>query len=385
MPIVSSTSNKVLFLGHDAAPHGAQILLLNLLRWFAENRSFPFEILLKEGGVLEADFAQTAPCRIWQKPVSLRNRILSLMGDRELLQTYGKRIGLVYSNTITNGDLLEMLSPLGCPVISHVHELENYIHMLGRKNFDKVKRCTSLFIAASHAVKENLVANHGIPDERVRVVHSFIPAASFSTSSLRRSREELLRELGIPETAFVVGGCGTTDWRKSPELFVQLAGFLKRSAPTSEIYFLWVGGHTTWELEYDVKKLGIDTIRFVPHVANTADYYQAMDLFALVSRIDPYPLVCLEAASLGKPILCFDRAGGMPEFVEDDCGYVVPYLGIDAMAEKILFLHDNRDICRQLGTNGQDKVRERHDVSVAGSEIAGIIKEYVSSQATGRK
>ena len=31
---------------------------------------------------------------------------------------------LIYSNTVTNGELLERLEPLDCPVISHIHELE---------------------------------------------------------------------------------------------------------------------------------------------------------------------------------------------------------------------------------------------------------------------
>ena len=39
---------------------------------------------------------------------------------------------------------------------------------------------------------------------------------------------------------------------------------------------------------------------------------------------DPYTLVCLEAAALEKPYVCFEGAGGSPEFVEEDCGFVVP-------------------------------------------------------------
>lgn len=370
---------KILFVSHDAAPHGAQILLLNLLRWFKDQQVFSLELLLKEGGVLEPDFARVAPCRVWQKPFSVTQRLLSLVRTSDIVKLYKRDIDLIYSNTITNGDLLEILTTLGCPVITHVHELENYIHHIGKDRFDKVKRYTHLFVAASHAVKANLIANHGIAEERVKVVHAFIPTARFSAEQLSRSREEVRRGLSIPADAFVVGGSGTIDWRKSPELFVQLAGYMKRVAPNRKLYFLWVGGHTSWELEYDVNKLGLDTIRFVTHVANTAEYYNAMDLFALVSRIDPYPLVCLEAASLGKPVICFDRAGGMPEFVEHDSGFVVPYLGIAEMADKIVTLYDDPVLCRQLGESAQQKVRVRHDVSVAGSDIAGIIKECIEN------
>ncbi|MDH6063711.1 hypothetical protein, partial [Umezakia ovalisporum] len=52
--------------------------------------------------------------------------------------------------------------------------------------------------------------------------------------------------------------------------------------------------------------------------------------------------VCLEAASLGKPILCFDKAGGEPEFVEDDCGFIVPYLDLDAADMNLISLRSLR-------------------------------------------
>ncbi|NJL53053.1 MAG: hypothetical protein HC930_14205 [Hydrococcus sp. SU_1_0] len=37
-------------------------------------------------------------------------------------------------------------------------------------------------------------------------------------------------------------------------------------------------------------------------------------------------------------------AGGEKEFVEDDCGFVVPYLDIQTMADKVILLLDNQDL-----------------------------------------
>lgn len=360
---------KVLFISHDAARCGAQILLLNFLNWVKNNSSIPFDILLKKGGELESDFFRLSKCHVYKQPAE----------HEDNLETHYRKgaVGLVYSNTITNGDLLEQLSYLQCPIITHVHELENYIYLCGETNFNKVDRHTSLYIAASRAVKENLMNNHGITPERIRVVHEFIPTENYSEMKIIESREKIRQELSIPKNAFVIGASGTTDWRKSPELFVQLAGYMKRHHADLPLYFLWVGGHASWEIEYDISKLGLNTVRFVSHTSNAIDYFNVMDVFALVSRIDPYPLVCLEAASLGKPVICFDHAGGMQEFVEDDCGFVVPYLGIAEMAEKILLLQNTPSLGSRLGARGQQKVRERHDVSVAGREIIAIIKEYL--------
>src|SRR5581483_9371046 len=58
-------STKVLFISHDAQPHGAQILLLNLIRWIAANTSLKPHVLLKHDGPLRKDFEAVSPVSIW--------------------------------------------------------------------------------------------------------------------------------------------------------------------------------------------------------------------------------------------------------------------------------------------------------------------------------
>jgi glycosyltransferase involved in cell wall biosynthesis len=100
----------------------------------------------------------------------------------------------------------------------------------------------------------------------------------------------------------------------------------------------------------------------------------AADVFVLTSREDPYPLVCLEAAALEKPIVCFAGAGGMPEFVENDCGFVVPYLDIAAMGDHVVSLLDAPDLRVVIGRAARRKVSERHDVGKAAPRILEIIE-----------
>lgn len=381
--------NKILFVSHDASRTGAPILFLNFIRWFKENSPIPFEILLKSGGELEPVFAQLGKCTIYEnEPVHLKNRPghfknkwWPIWNKRvQFISRYRRAgIGLIYSNTITNGEILHLLSGLKCKVITHVHELENYIHSCGKDNLEKVVKYTDHYIAPSKAVKENLVLNHGIDGDKIDVIYEFLGEGLLGGSKISASRGNVLARLSIPVGAFVVGACGTTDWRKSPDLFVQLAGYVKRRYPEVPIYFLWVGGMITWELEYDIKKLGLDNIRFVTHTREFIDYINCMDVFVLTSRIDPCPLVCLEAASLGKAVICFEGAGGMPEFVEEDAGFVAPYLGLEIMAEQVMALFGDRDLLARLGQQGQWKVKKRHDVNIAGAEIVSLINTVVNN------
>jgi glycosyltransferase involved in cell wall biosynthesis len=369
---------KALFISHDASRSGAPLLLLAFLRWLRAQSSVSFRILLKNGGELAREFGEAGPCTTLHWDQTGRRPLFHRLRRRRALAGQAD-VDVVYSNTITNGAVTAELARLGRPVITHVHELENYVHSSGSANLEMVKRYTTLFIAASRAVKENLVSAHGITAGRVAVVHSFLPVEQCSPGHVTRPREQVLAELGIPPGALVVGASGTTDWRKSPDLFVQLAARVRRAAPTLPIHFLWVGGALSWELRYDMQKLGA-RVSFVAHTDRPLDYFNCMDVFALVSRVDPFPLVCLEAASMGKPVLCFDDAGGMPEFVEDDSGFVVPYLDLDAMADRVLALQADPELRLTLGIAAQRKVRARHDVGVAGARIVGLMGELASGE-----
>jgi glycosyltransferase involved in cell wall biosynthesis len=83
--------------------------------------------------------------------------------------------------------------------------------------------------------------------------------------------------------------------------------------------------------------------------------------------------VNLEAAFLEKPVLCFDKSGGAAEFVGDDCGFVVPYLDVEEMSNKILLLMESPELYRKLAQRAAEKVRESHSDATAPRQLWQII------------
>jgi glycosyltransferase involved in cell wall biosynthesis len=186
----------------------------------------------------------------------------------------------------------------------------------------------------------------------------------------------------MPDDALLIVGAGFASWRKGTDLFIQLARAVCRQR--SHAYFAWIGG--SWyqdaaQFEHDVRLAGLtEKVRFTGAVLKPADYLAAADVFVLTSREDPYPLVCLEAAAVAKPIVCFAGAGGVPEFVEDNCGFVVPYLDIMAMAERVLHLLDSSECRVKMGTVAREKVMRRHDVSKTGPLIMQVIERVIAGE-----
>jgi glycosyltransferase involved in cell wall biosynthesis len=385
LSITQESVPHVLFISHDAYRTGAPMVLLHFLKWFKANTSIPFIILLKDAnGELREEFEELAPVMTWsQSSLEKANEAVIDSIREHLGHTH---IGLIYSNTITNGKVLAGLSNLHSPVICHVHELEYWIdHKIEPDNMRLVKEHTHHYIAVSQAVKHNLIENVKIPEEKIDVVHEFIPT-QYELEDQSAEPERIRNRLKIPKDALVIGACGTPDWRKGSDLFIQLARSVLRRPLDRPVHFIWVGGEVGRKnggpklaaLMYDVKRAHLEKhIHFVGNQSDPLNYFATFDVFVLVSREDPFPIVNLEAASLGKPIVCFDGSGGAPEFVEEDCGFVVPYLDLDAMADRVVELLRHPELKQRLGQQAARKVRERHDVTTAAPKILNIIQRFL--------
>ncbi len=377
---------NILFVSHDANRAGAQILLIRFLRLLKKNQDFKFSILLKEGGVIENEFIEIAPTYFWKRQKSTGKKSLFTKiykkiirkdwHKNEVFEALKKQnFDLVVSNTITNGDIYPTLKQLDIPIKTYVHELEMGIQQYTKpENFLHVKMLSSSFIACAESVKENLLINHQIEITNVKVLPSLLPASALEYITDFSIREKLRKKFNIPTNALIVGGMGTVDIRKGVDIFLQVASKLKANPA---IFFLWVGGQES-EVEYknfqvDKKRMGLTNIIFQASVEKPLDYISIFDILFVSSREDPYPLVVLEAAMLSKPIICFDKAGGAKDFVENDCGAIVEYLNVEVVAQKIEELVSNTILREQMGATARKKVLQRHDEKIALKAFIDIL------------
>ena len=187
---------EILFVSHDAGRTGAPLILLNFQRWLKKHTSLQFATILRRAGPLEPEFAALGETflirsRRWERLV--RERIAdhfnwSFGSEKRLAGLRSRPHQLIYSNTVTNGDILPILARPGVKVLTHVHELNYWIDRTGPKNWSNVCRHTTKFVAVSEAVSRNLQERHHISADRLEVVHEFIPvderdsAKSFRTT-----------------------------------------------------------------------------------------------------------------------------------------------------------------------------------------------------------
>jgi glycosyltransferase involved in cell wall biosynthesis len=394
---------RVLFISPDASRTGAPMVLLHTLQWIRQHRSdIDFEMLFYTGGALEPEFRKLGRVAVIQKtqPKTLAERLMrrarmhldpfSLFNPIGLRRYYSKRgIGLIYSNTIVNEAQLSALAGLGMPVICHVHELRFMIEtIIGAERFGRSCKLIHRFIAVSEVVKRNLIETHAIPESRISLVYEFISLGP-AGDAVEPARTNFIKHYDIMPGSVIVGGCGLVSWRKGSDLFVQTAHRLRQRFPDRAFTFLWAGklSDDLWvrQFQYDLEQLGsLGRVHFLGEMPDPSLFYRAIDVFYLTSRVDPFPLVMLEAALAHKPIVCFERSGGAGEFVAQDCGRVVPYADVESAATTIAALAADGELRERLGRRGAEKVRASHGVEAGAPRIADeIVAVHARSRAAG--
>jgi glycosyltransferase involved in cell wall biosynthesis len=371
---------RILFIGHDASRSGAPIVLLQLLRWLKNNKaSFEVDLMLLSGGELEKDYRKVA--NVYVSPQQegqgiVRRLIARLNGSIPRSGPwvpYYKNYDTVVGNTAVTLEHVKYFKQRGVRTISWLHELDYAISVLiGKDRFVELANFVDEFVVGSRAV-EGMLKRFGI-NNRTFLAYDFWERDESVPEDDRPVREEL----GIPRDSFVVVGSGRMEWRKGVDLFLQIAS--RVTSKCSDVFFIWVGGSVKdsdkeyIQMRHDQKGFDLEgKVFFVGTHQILYNFFSTMDVFALTSREDPFPLVCLEAASLGKPIICFEKSGGMPEFVEEDAGIVVPYGDVNAFSDSILFYHGNRVELERAGKAAKGKFASRFSLELSCKKINEIL------------
>lgn len=390
---MSTTRPHVLFVSHSASRNGATILLLSFLRWLKERVDWDIEVLVHGRGPLLDEFRAIAKTIVWRDPEPKLNTLFprQFASLQRLLQEVHARLSLpsgqfdlIYANTTAAVPMVLRLTGKTRSLLWHVHEMSYAMNIsLTRNDWVDCFRAATRYIAVSNVVREALITEQIIHGDHIDVINGFIEPQNINPDIASRKRQQLRYKLGIPSDAFVVGACGSLSWRKGSDVFLQIAHRVASAVGDGHVYFVWVGGErggpAALEFEYDMLRLGLkNQCQLVPTTADVLDYYHVMDVFALTSREDPFPLVVLEAAEHALPILCFDNAGGANEFIGEDCGIRVAYLDVDGFAEKITQFYKDTTTIMRVGGRARLKVHEAFRVETQGPKLLQSMQQCLA-------
>ena len=382
----------LLFVGHEASLTGAPYTQLYLIQWLRAHTTHSVELVLLRGGALVPEFEKVANVHIlheYNEVPSFGQRVvrkLEYLTDWRSKQIFKKlratQPALIFANTtITLALAAQLKRLLHVPLLTNIHELETTFYYYNADEFRQNAKLVDFFIPGSQRVKQYYEKAFEVPIDKAKVVYDYTGDSLGGASTAA----EVRRQLGIPASTRIVGAIGSLGWRKGPDLFLQVAHQVAHQVAAvghQDVKFVWVGGNPASvpfkELQYDVQRMNLaDKVAFVGNQSDLRGYYEAFDVLLLTSREDPFPLVCIEAGMMGCPTVCFAQAGGMPEFVRDDAGFVVPYADVQAMSEKTSYLLQNELVRNSMGAQARQRAEAGHTIRSIGPQMYDIIQQFL--------
>ncbi len=357
-PRVNSPS--LIFVSHEATQTGAPAVLLTLMRWLKENTQINFSIVVGRSGPWNYKFEEMAPTFFID--LECENR------ETKLRTFCGDHVKAVYLNTIVAGEFVKHFHFLNAEFVTHIHEMEN-VFKIFEIHVDVIKNICTKYIAVSEGSVESISKRVPSGSADILLLRPFI-----------EPKRKPGKPIPKPSEKKAIFGCGPTELRKGFDLFCQVASQLKADG-RNDFHMYWIGSGTQTDLNADevIESSNVaDVVSFLGPKKYPRDYFEWGSIFLLTSREDPHPLVCLEAAECGMPIVCFDdQAGSIHTFVEEDAGKVTPYLDIDRMTEAVTHYLDDDTARVAAGQAGRKKVLDKYYVNNAAPQILSFLPSSV--------
>lgn len=344
---------RIVVVTHDAHPHGAQILCLNIVKYYKEQFGLDADLIVLGEGILIDKYAKFATVHRLNLATADQQFISQMLTE---LKEKGADVAIV--NSTVSGRLIPYLKAVGFSVVALVHELPNILRSYSLKEHAKnISELADKVVFPAPQVRDGFEAFIGrkLTQAVIRPQGLYLRSLLRAGANKEDFRGNVRGKLGLPASANIIMCAGYADHRKGFDLFVRACMRVFDQVPNT--YALWVGhldqGFVDQSLDVAIASGHRDRFVFTGLVDQPQEYFIAADVYALTSREDPFPSVVLEALDALTPVVAFKGCGGFEELLKRDCGVLVPSEDCEAYAEAIIRLLRTPEQARALATNGQ--------------------------------
>ena len=349
---------RVLLVTHEATRSGAPKVALDIARALSQDDHDVRCVSRRPGPLLE-EFAAVAPTRI--EPLYRIRRRLWLSSLRRIAYAIDSGVAtvtvaihrpdLVYLNSASSAVYVAAARRLRRPVVLHLHEsgATATTFLSQARALNRLHEVT--VVACSPSVQRDAVDTLRMREGTVQLLLS-VPDGEQVQRLAAQTVGGDDGDTVYPPEAVVVGACGTVERRKGTDLWLEMvADIERRNVHGLPLQFVWIG--STREPLVDEVSMGM----FPGATANPYPHLKRFDVLTVPSREDPFPLVVLEAMSLGTPVVAF-AVDGIPDQI-GDAGVTVPPEDVEQLATAVLALCESPQRRAQLGRRALERVEQQ--------------------------
>ena len=241
-------------------------------------------------------------------------------------------------------------------------------------------------ILGTYTLKELIKKIHHLDDNKLAVIHYGLIPEDYN---LRESKEELRKELNIPEDQYVLISVGRHVLRKRFDLVIEAIKIIKEKVPSIKIKYYLIGkGEETQRLKNLSKKMDLEKyVEFLgfTDIETRNKFLKLSDVFVMPSvvekeSIEGFGIVFIEANYFHTPVIG-TFSGGIIEAVENgETGLLVKENDLNDLVDKILFFYFNEDKKRSMGIKGHERVIKKFNWSLIIDDYINLFEDLISGK-----
>jgi glycosyltransferase involved in cell wall biosynthesis len=220
-------------------------------------------------------------------------------------------------------------------------------------------------------VKEMLLNRFHKKPEKVCVVYNCVqPIEKYSIDRIKRERNSF----GYDKQARIMSCIGRLTEQKNQLLLIESFSDLKRSGKMENLHLLILGdGPDKHILEKKILQENISHyVQLIDSSHSVESILNISEFCILPSNWEGFPLVILEAASLGKSYIA-TKVGGVEEFIDHNkTGMLVPPGNVDALSNAILYLYESPKVVERLGKSAKMKFKKQFSAEKIVQETLNV-------------
>lgn len=268
---------------------------------------------------------------------------------------------------------------VGVPVVVHTEHGKNYASRRRTRWLGRLAgRYAQRFFCVSRDIAEELRACRIVPKTKIAMAPNGIDIARFRDPA---ARTDVRLELGIPQSAPVIGALGRLTEIKRHDLLIRAFARLKLRSPGARLLLVGDGPRRSELEQLAAELLPPDCVRFLGYQSAPGRFLQAMDVLAMSSRSEGMPLAVLEAWAAGVPVAA-SRVGGVPELIADELtGLLTEFGDVEGLANALERLLSDRTLAQRIRDAAGKRVELHYSLSQMAANYQREYEELLSASA----
>jgi glycosyltransferase involved in cell wall biosynthesis len=362
---------KILFISCAENISGAEISLSEILRNI-NRKQFSIHLILPQKSELFLRIPEDTSIRLlpvnhlgYKSIFNIVEWINVLIASFKIVRYAIKmNINIVYCNTsktLFYCFLLKLVTTI--KIVCHCRDVESSVMRFLINTISNKIICVSEFIRQqiNSPASKTIVCYNGIDASRLL-------ANKVDNSNLSNKK------------VFTIANIGQAVQWKRQDTFIDIAAsILKR---TNKVHFLMTiynlsseDSDYISEIHKKIAQLKLENyFTITGFQSNVSQILSSVDLLIHTAYNEPFGRIVAEAQAMAIPIIASDQGGPSEIIINNESGFLITDLNIDAIVEKTIYLMNKPAIRTQFGIKGRKTVEEKFDSIIQIKKTEEILK-----------